>query len=382
MAAVHVFAVFAVVFATSYANFNNTCSECVEHAQCVNGECQCVLPYVGVPNFYCVDPNIDRVCYGLADPLLEALTGENIVYSVIGSSLLTDVTVPRIRKSDSVQDGNCHFKLYGWTERYRGKFFFSGLGYDIVQKHLYGEDEDKGYIIGKALNNADYDYDIKLQGQVDSGESDDGCGIDFRHIGRNFIIGHAPCCGIKFALRVFHPAYPQRMPGYYFTINKQLPSSFLYADGLDDTAMCLGDGRTIEDVLTATGIADRRMAMTFHSFVNTNFTDYPGVPDRLYELKCLMQACPEDRRNNWAMFNKPLFHERVVKCLNGGTEDSHHVDVTVDALFLGSEAMCRLDRGACEGLKILLQSRLNCLTVAAALPDFNSLMNFDCNLIA
>jgi len=362
----------------SDATFNNTCSECVDHAQCINYECQCIPPYSGVPNFFCADQITDKVCYGLADPVLQALTGENIVYSVIGSSLLTNGTSPRMRQSDGVQDGYCHFKLFGWTSRYKGKFFFSGLGYEIVQHHQYGMDEDKGYIIGKDLVNNAYDYNIKLVGDVDSGDSDDGCGLDFRHITRNFIIAHAPCCGIKFALRVYHPEYPDRMPGYYFTVNRNMPTQFLYDDGLDETAMCLGDGRTVEDVIATTHIHDRRMAMTYHAFINTNFTDYPDAPVGLYDLKCDLQGCPVERRNNWALLAKPLFNERVVKCLNDGL---HSVDGSILALNLATEAMCRLSRQHCVDLKLLLNSRTSCLTVAAELPAFYSLLHFDCNLI-
>lgn len=356
------------------------CTDCVANAECGGDRrCVCKPGYSGDPHFYCRNDTADDCCCGNNDPVLMTLKNENVVYHLIGSSLLTELTTARRTPAQSSNHGYCYFRLYGWTERARGKFYFAGLGFEINQVHGIHNDSDTGFIYGQALSGQPYyNYSVNLNGNVDSGKEDDGCGVSFRHITRNFMKATAPCCGIDFAIRVHHPDFPGREPGYYFKVPKVIAHTFMtdeIAEATPTTGLCLGGvALTIEDIVQATGISDRRLALTYHAMTNCDDSYYPGAPPRLGQLKAEMKGCPRERREALFDIVEHFFKERMVRCMNG---EGSSVDVTITVLLAAIHYVCHDLAASCD-LMLDIISTSACLQVGRDIAEIGQLQNMSC----
>jgi len=346
------------------------CSECVSNSECVEGQCRCQAGYTGHGDFFCADLATHKCCCGNSDPVLVTEDGSSVVYNLLGSTHLVELTTGRVPLLGG-PPGECHFKLWGWTERHLGKMYYAGLAFQIDQVTSASNVTERGHLHGAAQSGAPYDFSFRITGVNVYQGDDDLCGIQFRLINWNFLRAKLPCCGIQFAIRPYHPDYPHRTPGYWFTVEKDEESTFmpsLFKNEPQDGGICV----STHSLLNFTGLTNIRHAASFYAMTNSDLSDYPSTARGLGDMKAVMRNCPRADRDELMRVVDLFFIPHLMKCLNGVTGKS--VDNTIQAITDAGRYICQRDVTACHKMAALLQGHLaTCARVIQDFPDIGAL---------
>lgn len=351
------------------------CRECVSNSECVNNECQCKPGYSGTGDFFCADLDTHKCCCGNNDPVLVTTDGSSVVYHLLGSTQLVEINTPR-KPLFGGSEGQCRFQLWGWTERYKGKLFYAGLTFQIDQVTHSLNNTESGHLHGQATPGEPYDFSFRITGTTVYSGEDDMCGINFRLINWNFLRASIPCCGIQFAIRPYHPDYPYRTPGYWFTAEKADDASLMtkhFSLPPPDAGLCV----STHSIINITGISKIRLAASFYAMTNSDVTDYPSAAQGLAAMKAVLRNCPRSRRDELMRVVDLFFNPHLMKCLNG--IEGKSVDLTVQGITNSARYICSDFTWACHQMQDMLRDKLlTCSKVLQSYPDIDRLANEYC----
>jgi len=371
------------------------CACCVAHAVCVNEggtvqTCECREGFTGDGFFHCVNETENYYCEAKSDPALRTLGGENFVHHLIGSTRLAQLTTERHG------GGQCYFWLWGWTQRIKGKYFYSGLSFRIDQVVPNGEDESRrGHVDAIGEAGAPYSWNVRIYSPDDPEpianefSSEDagkvfshdigGCVVQYNRIIQDFMYFNIDCCGISFAIRQYHPDFHGIVPGFYLQVKKgSNPTYETWQNNAPNTEpLCLDHTKstTVQDLIDEAGMPahGRRDALTFHAVTNTALSEYPGAPDGLALLKILLRDCAEGKRDELFNLIKFFFdNPKFAKCLDG--KNNTQVTNSIEGIEYAASLVCNEASDACEPLENLVTIP-ECQRVLTEFPQLEILAN-------
>lgn len=369
-------------------NQDSSCGRCVRDSVCHNGRCVCRPGYQGSGDFFCNNPNTFYTCESSYDPVMKTLGGQRYVYHFLGSTRLVWITTQK------ATGGLCHFHLWGWAVRYRGKFYYGGLSFRLDQDHPSGDTSvSKGHIDATVDSNGQYRWTITITGDDGSKSNQEdftegrssssadwgGCNAEIRRIDGNFLRITLYCCGIQFAIRQFNPYRPHAVPGFWFRVARYSQPSYGAWDNMRTEPLCLDHIRrvTVNDIIRNTSITiGRREALTFHAITNTPVTNYPRAPSNIGVLKSMFRGCEPEKRDQlfvWVrhFFNKPT----LTSCLNGRSGNSE--EQTILAILHAINYICSDSSDSCQPVVKKLKEA-PCLRVVNKFPELASISRTSC----